>query len=99
VNLDKFGKTESKVGLEPGTLVHIGEKSVEKVRIKVVSYNSETIVEKELNSVEECMAFKDQPGTNLWINVDGLDSVEVIGKLGSYFNIHPFILEDDMGYR
>ena len=40
------------------------------------------------------MAFKDQPGLNLWINVDGLDQIEVIEKLGSYFNIHPLTLED-----
>lgn len=85
---------KSKVGLAPGTLVHIGEKKVEKVRIKLVAYNNEKLVEKELNSVEECVAFKDQPGINLWINVDGLDQVEVIEKLGSYFEIHPLTLED-----
>jgi len=88
------GKKGSKVGLAPGTLVHIGEKKVEKVRIKLVAYNSEEIVEKELNSVEECVVFKDKPGTNLWINVDGLDHVEIIEKLGSYFEIHPLTLED-----
>jgi magnesium transporter len=88
------GKKESKVGLAPGTLVHIGEKKVEKVRIKLVAYNSEEIVEKELNSVEECVVFKDKPGTNLWINVDGLDQIEIIEKLGSYFEIHPLTLED-----
>jgi magnesium transporter len=94
VKLETFRKKDSKIGLAPGTLVHVGEKKVEKVIIKVVAYNSEQIVEKELSSVEECMAFKDQPGTNLWINVDGLDRVEVIGKLGNYFNIHPLTLED-----
>jgi magnesium transporter len=94
VKPENFGKKDSKVGLAPGTLIYIGEKKVENVKIRVVSYNSETILEKELNSVEECMAFKDQPGTNLWINVDGLDRVEVIEKLGSYFNIHPLTLED-----
>ncbi len=50
-----FGKKGSKVGLAPGTLVHIGEKKVEKVRIKLVAYNSEKLVEQELNSVEECV--------------------------------------------
>ena len=80
-----FRKRGSKVGLAPGTLVHIGEKKVEKVIIKIVVYNSEKFVEKELNSIDECLAFKDQPGTNLWINVDGLDQIEVIEKIGSYF--------------
>jgi magnesium transporter len=94
VKRETLGRKRSKVGLAPGTLVHIGEKKVEKVRIKLVAYNSENIVEKELNNVEECLAFKDQPCTNLWINVDGLDQIEVIAKLGSYFNIHPLTLED-----
>jgi magnesium transporter len=94
VKLETFVKKRSKVGLEPGTLVHIGEKKVEKVTIKIIVYNSENLVEKELNSVEDCLAFKDQPGYNLWINVDGLDNIEVIEKLGSYFEIHPLTLED-----
>jgi magnesium Mg(2+) and cobalt Co(2+) transport protein (corA) len=94
VKLETSVKRRSKVGLEPGTLVHIGEKKVEKVTIKIVVYNSEKLVEKELNSVEDCLAFKDQPGYNLWINVNGLDNVEVIEKLGSYFEIHPLTLED-----
>ena len=89
-----FKKRGSKVGLEPGTLIHIGEKKVEKVRIKVVIYNNEELVEKELNSIDECLEYKDKPGTNLWINVDGLDQTDVIEKIGSCFNIHPLTLED-----
>ncbi len=89
-----FRKRGSKVGLEPGTLVHIGEKKVEKVKIKIVIYNSEKIVEKELDSIDECIPFKDQPCTNLWLNVDGLDKIEVIEKIGNCFNIHPLTLED-----
>ena len=94
MKLKMYAKGGSKVGLAPGALVHVGEKKVEKVRIKIVVYNSENIVEKELNNVEECLPFKDQLGTNLWINVDGLDKIEVIEKLGSYFDIHPLTLED-----
>lgn len=89
-----FKRRQSKVGLAPGTLVHVGEKKAEKVVIKAWAYNNEKLIEKELRTVEECQAFKDQPNMNLWINVDGLDQVEVIEKLGSYFGIHPLTLED-----
>lgn len=89
-----YEKRGEKVGLAPGTLVHIGEKKVEKVRIRVVAYNPEKIIEKELNRVEECLDFKDKPGLNLWIDVDGLDQTDIIEKLGSYFDIHPLTLED-----
>jgi len=94
VKMRTFGKIESNVGLAPGTLVHVGEKKAEKVIIKVLAYNSEKLIEKKLETVEDCLAFKDQPDINLWINVDGLDRVDIIGKLGNYFNIHPLTLED-----
>jgi magnesium transporter len=89
-----YKKRGSKTGLEPGTLIYIGEKKVEKVKIRVVVYNSEKFVEKELNSIDELLPFKDQPGTNLWLNVDGLDQTEVIEQIGRCFDIHPLTLED-----
>lgn len=89
-----FGRRGSKTGLAPGTLVHVGEKKVEKVVIKVLAYNSEKLIEREVEKVEECLEFKNQPDLNLWINVDGLDRIDIIEKLGSYFNIHPLTLED-----
>lgn len=89
-----FGRKQSKVGLAPGTLVHVGEKKAEKIVIRAWVYNNEKLIEKELQNVEECQAFKDLPGTNVWINIDGLDQVGVIEKLGSYYGIHPLTLED-----
>ena len=90
----KLGKKQLQVGLAPGTLVHVGEKKAERIVIRLWAYNSEELIEKELQTVEECLAFKDKPGMNLWVNVDGLDRIEVIEKLGSYFKIHPLTLED-----
>lgn len=89
-----FKRKQSNVGLAPGTLVHVGEIKAEKIVIRAWIYNSETLIEKELKTVEECQALKNQPGMNLWINVDGLDRVNVIEKLGSYFGVHPLTLED-----
>lgn len=94
MRLTKLGKKQLKVGLAPGTLVHVGEKKAERIVISLWAYNSEELIEKELQTVEECLAFKDKPGMNLWVNVDGLDRIEVIEKLGSYFKIHPLTLED-----
>ncbi|HEY3362639.1 MAG TPA: magnesium/cobalt transporter CorA [Methanosarcina sp.] len=89
-----FERRGLKTGLAPGTLVHVGEKKAEKVVIRVLAYNSEKLIEKELETIEECLEFKGQPDINLWINVDGLDRVDIIEKLGGYFNIHPLTLED-----
>jgi magnesium transporter len=89
-----FKRKQSNVGLAPGTLVHVGEKKAEKVVIRAWIYNNEKLIEKKLESVEECQALKGQPGMNLWINVDGLDQIGIIEKLGSYFGVHPLTLED-----
>lgn len=92
--MEIFERRGSKTGLAPGTLVHVGEKKAEKVVIRILAYNSEKLIEKELETIEECLEFKGLPDINLWINVDGLDRVDIIEKLGGYFNIHPLTLED-----
>lgn len=89
-----FRRKQSNVGLAPGTLVHVGEKKAERVAIRAWLYNSEELIEKDLQTVEECQALQDQPNLNLWINIDGIDQVKIIEKLGGYFGIHPLTLED-----
>lgn len=89
-----FRRKQSNVGLAPGTLVHVGEKKAEKIVIRAWQYNNAKLIEKELQTVEECQALKGRPGMNLWINVDGLDQVGIIEKLGGYFEVHPLTLED-----
>ena len=91
--LELFRKTSKKVGLSPGSLVHIGEKKVEKVRITVIDYDVDQFQEKEVETIEECFPFRDTP-TVTWINIDGLHEVGIIEKIGNHFSIHPLILED-----
>jgi len=84
---------KKKIGLPPGTLVHVGEKKIEKIRISIIDYDEAHVEEKEAKSVEECFPFKDKP-TVTWINVDGLHEVNLIEQLGTHFGMHPLLLED-----
>jgi magnesium transporter len=86
-------KTSKKVGLPPGTLVHVGEKKVDKVRITIIDYDESQFQEKEIGTIEECLSFKDKP-TTTWINVEGLHQVEVLDRIGNCFGLHPLVLED-----
>lgn len=86
-------KRSAKAGLPPGTLIHIGERKTEKVRIKIFDYDAAQYTEKEAETIEECFPFKDKP-TVTWININGLHEVEIIEKLGSHFGLHPLLLED-----
>jgi magnesium transporter len=88
-------KRSKKVGLLPGTLIHIGEEKVEKTRITIIDYDEAQMQEKEAKNIEECFSFK-ETATVTWINIDGIHEVEVIEKIGTHFGIHPLLLEDIM---
>ena len=91
--LKLFRKTSKRAGLSPGTLVHDGDKKVEKAKITIIDYDATQFQEKEVETIEECFPFRDTP-TVTWINIDGLHEVGIIEKIGKHFSIHPLILED-----
>ena len=88
-------KMAQKVGLPPGTLVHIGEQKAGPVVITVMEYNEQSFSER---TIEEFKDFAVQPREDAvtWINVDGLHRTDVMEKIGATFNIHPLVLEDIM---
>jgi magnesium transporter len=86
-------RRSQKAGLSPGTLVHIGEKKAETIRITLIDYDESHLDEREVQAVEECFPFREAP-TVTWINVDGLHRVDVIEALGNHFGLHPLVLED-----
>jgi magnesium transporter len=83
----------TKAGLPPGTLVHLGEKKIEKVHISYIDYDEQNFQEKHISKIEECFTLKATP-TVSWINIDGLHEVEILEKLGKQFELHPLMLED-----
>jgi magnesium transporter len=90
----------TKAGLPPGTLVHVGERKIEKARITVVDFDENQCSVKEADSVDECAVFRGKP-TTTWINVNGIHQVELIEALGECFGLHPLLMEDilDTGQR
>jgi magnesium transporter len=92
-------KRQSKpAGLPPGTLVYVGEKRVETVRISYFDYDEQNFAEKQVSNIEECFPFKTTP-TVTWINIDGLHDIQIIDKLGMEFELHPLLLEDILSTR
>jgi len=80
-------------GLPPGTPVHMGDRKVEKVKIRIIDYDASNVQEKQLETIEECLPFKETP-TVTWINIDGVHKTELIEKMGALFGLHPLTLED-----
>ncbi|MGQ9646896.1 MAG: magnesium/cobalt transporter CorA [Thermodesulfobacteriota bacterium] len=86
-------KRSKKAGLAPGTLVHIGEKKAETLKIILIDYDENQFQQREVKEIQDCFIFKEKPSVT-WINVDGLHQVEVLEKLGQCYELHPLVLED-----
>lgn len=86
-------KTPKKVGLPPGTMVHIGEKKSDEVKITIMDYDEARLEEKEAKTIEECLPFKETP-TITWINIDGIHEMEIIERIGKGFSLHHLLMED-----
>ncbi len=82
-----------KPGLPPGSMVHIGDKKIEKAKITFMDYDDQKFTEKEVDSVKMCYPLKDTR-TVSWINIDGLHDLDLISCLCEHFGIHPLIQED-----
>ena len=88
-----FKKREQIKGLSPGSLVFIGNKKVENVRIRVIDYDGTQLKEGELKEIAEGAAFR-RTNTVSWINVDGLHDLALMKEIGDTFELHPLLLED-----
>jgi len=86
-------KSSEKAGLPPGTVVFVGEKKVEEIRITIIDYDENNYAEREVKDIEECFPYKATPSIS-WINIDGLHQVDIIEKLGAHFVLHRLLQED-----
>jgi magnesium transporter len=80
-------------GLPPGTVVYVGKQKTEKNRIRTIFYDETNFEEEENKKIEETYSVTKKQGIT-WINVDGLQKVDVIEKIGKHLNLHPLTLED-----
>jgi len=82
-----------KIGLSPGTLVHVGEKKTDEVKLSVIDYNLNNAKFEELESVGELTHYIEKD-TVSWLNVSGLHKPDIIDKIGDEYDIHSLTLED-----
>lgn len=80
-------------GLEPGTVVHVGERRAERPRVAVTDYDQGHFEEHEFDNPEACVAFKERP-TVTWLNVSGVHDAALLERLGACYGIHPLVVED-----
>lgn len=92
--MKRVGKTgKTKIGLPPGSLIHVGEKRVEFISINLIDYTDKSFCEKRVESMEECREALVTPSVS-WVNMIGLHDVSQFKQIQDVFGIHPLVLED-----
>lgn len=61
--------------------------------IDVFAFGPNELIERRIHSVDEIRQFQNRYPV-LWVNVDGLADVELIGEVGELFGLHSLALED-----
>jgi len=90
----RFLKDRSKSkGMIPGSLVFIGNQKMENPIIQYKQIGKETLLEVEVNKIQEAKKQFDPDAVN-WINIYGIHDLDLIQSLGDEFNLPALLLED-----
>ncbi|WP_417238941.1 magnesium/cobalt transporter CorA [Bizionia sp.] len=89
----RTNKYKKHIKQSPGSIVYTGENPTEKLFINAFDYSPSFINELELKSVEDTFNFKQTESVS-WININGLNHIEDIEKVGKHYNLHPLIIAD-----
>ncbi|NNM06552.1 MAG: magnesium/cobalt transporter CorA [Gemmatimonadetes bacterium] len=82
-----------KPGAAPGTLVYTGPERSEPVAVHLIEYDEEDLEERALRTDASFQEFAANDRLT-WINVDGLDDLDLTRAIGSAFQLHPLVQED-----
>ena len=93
MKLSSVKNVSKKIGLPPGSLVHVGNHISETTSVSLLKYSADSIEELSISSPKECSDYI-TAGYITWINVTGLSDVNTIGEIGKNLGMHPLILED-----
>lgn len=82
-----------KIGMPPGSLVHIGEVKLDKPIMSMIEYDASDLSERVLTSAD-LAAFKRTAKKKLWLNIHGVHDAALIKQIGDQFHLHPLVQED-----
>ena len=65
-----------KIGLPPGSIVYTGSKNTS-LEIEIIEYSKDLFIQKTI-TLKELLEYKKQKNSKLWINVVGINNIDVI---------------------
>lgn len=80
-------------GQIPGSLILIGSQKMEQSVIQLIEYNTNSLVETELKSIDEAVSVM-SPGTVSWINIYGIHDLELMKRVAEVLELQPLLMED-----
>lgn len=92
----KAKRRSAKAGLPPGTLVYIGARKTDHVRLTLIQYRDGFFKQQELKTIAEFLAIytATESGVMTWLDIGGLHDVQLIEQIGTACQLHPLLLED-----
>ncbi|MGS2726204.1 magnesium/cobalt transporter CorA [Psychroserpens sp. BH13MA-6] len=93
MKLHRKKKSYRASNLPPGTMAYKGKKQTVTTNIEIVNYSKDQYKMFHSNNVEDAFNFKGNDHVT-WININGLNNLEDIEKVGLHYHLHPLTLED-----
>lgn len=84
---------DAAIGKAPGELIFIGEQKVQEATIRVIDYDRNNLSEQELKDIKDDIPYKETE-TVTWLNINGLQDIGLIGRVGQAFGLHALVMED-----
>lgn len=83
----------SKVGLPPGSIVHVGDIKVDQTSFSLFDYDADNLREITFDTLEASRRHQREHRV-VWLNVHGVHEPQVMQEIGRRFQLHPLVLED-----
>ena len=84
---------KKKAGSAPGTMVYVGPERTEPVAVHLIEYAEDFFEEHVLSQEADYQEIAKRERLT-WINVDGLNNLDITQAIGSAFDLHTLVLED-----
>lgn len=90
-------KRSSKIGLEPGSMVYVGQKKDQHAQVQIISYAKDFFQHQVLVddlSIEFLNQVSSKTDTFHWIHVTGVHHISFMNQLKQIFNLDSLLMED-----
>ncbi|MDD2331023.1 MAG: magnesium/cobalt transporter CorA [Candidatus Cloacimonetes bacterium] len=85
---------KTKLGLAPGSLVFTGTQKMTKVKLTLIQYSESEVHSFDPQSAREALDKMASYSGSSWLNVDGLQDIELVEQICSFLDVHKLTIED-----